>query len=99
MMLIKTSDGTNRPVIDFRFFNKQSFFAEPIPRAEEIFAKLASAKFLFKLDFTKGYWQVSLRYADKMKTAFSTSLGLLQFRVMPFELVNAGETYTRMMRF
>ena len=95
MMLIKTSDGTNRPVIDFRFFNKQSFFAEPIPS----FAKLASAKFLSKLDFTKGFWQVSLRYADKMKTAFSTSLGLLQFRVMPFELVNAGETYTRMMRF
>ena len=93
MMLIKTSDGTKRPVIDFRSLNKQSFFAEPI------FAKLASAKFLSKLDFTNGYWQVSLRYADKMKTAFSTSLGLLQFRVMPFELVNAGETYTRMMRY
>ena len=35
---------------------------------------------------------------DREKTAFASPHGLVQFRRMPFGLVNSGATYTRMMR-
>ena len=93
MLLVKKSDGTNRPVIDYIMLNRQTVFdAEPIPNVDAIFAKLGSANFVSKLDFTKGYWQIPMMHSDKEKTA------LMQFRVMPCGLVNAGATYTRMMR-
>ena len=99
MLLVKKSDGSFRPVIDFRFINKLTKFdAEPMPNPEAIYAKLASAKYLTKIDFTKGYWQVPMKESDKEKTAFSTPLGHMQFKYMPFGLVNAAATYSRMMR-
>ena len=93
-LFVKKSDGSLRPVIDFRQLNKATQFdAEPIwglPNPEDIFVKLESKKYFSKLDFCKGYWQLPMRDEDKEKTAFSTSRGLFQFRRMPFGLVNAA---------
>ena len=42
MLLVKKSDATYRPVIDYRAINKVTRFdAEPIPNPEAIFAKLS----------------------------------------------------------
>ena len=99
LMLVKKVDGTFRPVIDFRQINRVTVFdAEPMPTPEVIFAKLAHDKVFSTFDFCKGYWQIPMVATDKEKTAFSSSLGLFQFRRMPFGLVNAGATYGRMMR-
>ena len=99
LMLVKKVDGTFRPVIDFRQINRVTVFdAEPMPNPEVIFAKLAHDKVFSTFDFCKGYWQIPMVATDKEKTAFSSSLGLFQFRRMPFGLVNAGATYGRMMR-
>ena len=99
LLHVRKSDGSNRPVVDFRVLNKATVFnAEPMPNPEAIFATLSGDKFFSKLDFTKGYWQIPMTEEDKEKTAFSSSLGLLQFKRMPFGLVNAGATYSRMMR-
>ena len=76
MLLVKKSDGTYRPVIDYWSINKVTKFdGEPIPNPEYIFAKLGSARYLTKLDFTKGYWQIPKKKSDREITAFSTSLG------------------------
>ena len=97
--LVKKKDGSYRPVVDFRRLNKITVFdTEPMPDSEEIFAKLARAKWLSKLDFTKGYWQIPMQEADKPKTAFSSSSGTFQFTRMPFGMVNSGAAYNRMMR-
>ena len=99
MLLVMKSDGSFRPVIDYRKLNKVSIFdAEPIPNPDEIFNKLTSSLFYSKVDFCSGYWQIPMKVDDREKPAFATSKGLFQFKRMPFGLVNAGATYTRMMR-
>ena len=99
LLLIKKSDGSLRPVVDFRLLNRATVFdAEHMPNPEEIYAKLNKGQYFSTFDFWKGYWQIPMKVDDKEKTAFSSTLGLFQFVRMPFELVNAGATYERMMR-
>ncbi len=74
------------------------FDAEPLPNPDEIFSKLSKDQYFSKFDLSKGYWQIPLNTDDKAKTAFLTPNGLYQFKVMPFGLVNAPATFTRIMR-
>ena len=43
------------------------------------------------------FWQIEMAPEDQEKTAFSTSLGLYEFKVMAFGLVNAPATFERLM--
>jgi hypothetical protein len=99
VVIVKKKDNTFRFCVDFRALNSHSQCdAEPMPLAEEIFAKFANHKFFSRLDLSKGYWQVPLTEDSKPKTAFKTSKCLFQFRVMPFGLVMAPATFSRLMR-
>ena len=99
IVIVKKKDGSNRFCIDFRALNCQTVFdAEPMPDADEIYAKLATQTLFSKLDLTKGYWQVPLSDGAKRLTAFQAPKGLFQFRVMPFGLVTASATFSRLMR-
>ncbi|XP_033730000.1 uncharacterized protein LOC117319277 [Pecten maximus] len=99
VVMVKKKDGSNRFCIDFRGLNRVTIFdAEPMPNTEDIFARLGNARYFSKLDLSKGYWQVPLSADAKEMTAFTTPRGLFQFRVMPFGLVNAPATFSRLMR-
>jgi len=99
LLMVKKKDGTNRPVVDYRGLNRVTIFdAEPMPNADDIYARLSGPRFYSKLDFCKGYWQIPVSEAGRPKTAFATPFSLYQFRRMPFGLQNAGATYGRMMR-
>ncbi|XP_038059124.1 uncharacterized protein LOC119730344 [Patiria miniata] len=99
IVIVKKPDGSNRFCIDFRKLNRVTIFdAEPLPNPDEIFASLSADRFFTKLDLTKGYWQIPLTEESKPKTAFATPFGLFQFRVMPFGLINAPATFSRLMR-
>ena len=88
LLLIKRSDGSPRPVVDFRLLNRVTVLdAERMPNPEEIYAKLNKGKYFSTFDFCKGYWQIPMNIDDKEKTAFSSTLGLFQFVRMPFGLV------------
>ena len=49
------------------------------------------------LDAFQGYHQILLALDDQEKNAFVTLTGNYYYKVMPFELKNAGFTYQRMM--
>lgn len=72
--------------------------AEPIPYQEELLASFGQSVWFSKLDLSKGYWQIPLEKTSRRYTAFQTPLGLFQFKVMPFGLVNAPATFARLMR-
>ena len=99
MVIVKKPDASIRLCIDFRKLNKVTIFdAEPMPNMERVFNKMAGYKYFSKFDLTKGYYQVPLTDEAKQFTAFETSLGLMQFTVTPFGLVNSGASFCRMMR-
>ena len=99
LVIVKKPDGSDRYCIDFRKLNAQTVFdAEPIPDQLEIFAKLAKDNYFTKLDLCKGYWQIPMKKEAKHLTAFVTHHGLYQCKTMPFGLVNAAATFSRMMR-
>ena len=49
------------------------------------------------LDAFQGYHQIPLALEDQEKTVFVTPTGNYHYKVMPFNLKNAGSTYQRMM--
>lgn len=67
-----------------------------MPRIDDILNKISKAKFISKLDLTKGYWQVPLDDDAKRKSAFVTPFGYFSFTVMPFGMVNAPATFVRL---
>ena len=48
------------------------------------------------MDAFSGYNQIKMDEADQEKTSFITSQGLFCYKVMPFDLKNAGATYQRL---
>ena len=97
----KKQDGVQtgiRICVDFRKLNSVSNFdAYPLPRMEDLIENLGEAKFITKLDLTKGYYQIPLSPETKEKSAFITPSGLYQFNVMPFGMKSAPATFQRMM--
>lgn len=99
IVLVAKPDGKVRFCSDYRRVNRiVEFDAEPMPNVDFLFTKLNRAKYLSKIDLTKGYWQVPMEEADKPKTAFTTPQGCFQWTVMPFGLKTAGAIFSRMMR-
>jgi len=99
IVVVKKTDGSNRICVDYRKLNKVTFFdPEPMPQMQEIFSGLSGSRYFSKFDFCKGYWQVSMGSEDKDLTTFVGPEGLYRFCVMPFGLVNAPATFSRIMR-
>ena len=98
VVLITKKDGSTRFCVDYRRLNDVTIKdAYPIPRVDECLDALTGSKWFSTVDLNSGFWQVALDMSDKDKTAFGTTLGLYQFTVMPFGLVNAPSTFERLM--
>ena len=65
VVVVKKKDGSNRVCVDYQKLNKLTVFdPEPMPTAIDLFQKLNGDKFFWKIDLSKGYWQVSIPEAD-----------------------------------
>ena len=99
VVIVRKKDGTNRICADYRKLNRLTEVdPTPMPNPDEIFQKMAKAKFLTKLDLSKGYWQIPVATEDILKTAFVTPDGSYEFMKMPFGMVNNGATLVRGLR-
>ena len=100
IVLVQKKDGSVRFCVDYRRLNdvtlKDSY---PLPRIDDTFDALRGSKWFSTLDLASGYWQVEVHPNDTEMTAFTTTCGLFQFKVMPFGLCNAPGTFERLMEY
>ena len=63
----------------------------PLPRVDDLIDRVGQAKYLTKLDATKGYLAVPLDDESVPYSAFITAQGLFQWRYIPFSLKSAQQ--------
>ncbi|QRW18200.1 Retrotransposable element Tf2 protein [Rhizoctonia solani] len=98
VMFVKKADGSLRLVVDYRKLNDVTHKnVYPLPRQDDLMAKLRHAKMFTKLDLRWGYNNVRIKEGDEWKTAFRTKYGLFKYLVMPFGLTNAPAAFQHFM--
>ena len=98
VLVLKKDKKSWRYCLDFRALNAVTVpEAYPLPRIDDTLDKLSGSDRFTVLDLQAGYWQILVRKEDREKLAVNTSLGLMQFRVMPMGCVSATATFSRCM--
>ncbi|GBG74914.1 hypothetical protein CBR_g19428 [Chara braunii] len=94
VLFARKADGTLLLCIDYRGLNRYTVKnSYPMPRADELFDRLAGNRFFTKIDLRSGYHQIHVATEDQPKTAFRSRFGHYEFTVMPFGLTNAPATF------
>ena len=98
-----------RLCVDFRKINKlqQQVITEgkskgqisihPLPKIDEMYAKLKGAKVFSTIDLRSGYHHVALGKDSRAKTAFVTPFGKYEFLMVPFGLAQAPAYFQLLM--
>ncbi len=91
---VAKKDGGLRPCIDYRKLNEITVkFRYPLPLVPTALEQLRGATIFTKLDLRSAYNLIRIREGDEWKTAFVTPTGNCEYRVMPYELVNAPSVF------
>ena len=64
---------------------------------DQLFDKLAHAKYFSKIDLRTGFYQILIAEQDRHKTAFVTSQGLFEYNVLPMGLCNSPAVFMALM--
>ena len=87
-----------RLCVDYRALNKVTMKnSYPLPRIDDLFDRLAGAKYFSRINLRSRYHQIRIAQGDEEKTACRTRYGSFEFLVMPFRLCNAPATFTMLM--
>lgn len=100
VVLVMKKTGDWRFCIDFRPLNKVTIPDKyPLPRISDLIRSIKGSRYFAALDLRSGYWQVPMEKESIKYTAFRCFLGLFEFLLMPFGLVNAPATFQRLVDF
>ena len=95
--MVKKTNGKWRMCVDFTDLNKAyPKDSYPLPRINQLVDSTVGHRLLSFMDAFSGYNQIRIDKADQEKTSFVTSQCLFCYKVMPFDLKNAGATYQRL---
>ena len=69
----------------------------PLPKIDEMYAKLKGAKVFSTIDLRSGYHHITLGKSSRAKTAFITPFGKYKFLMVPFGLAQAPAYFQLLM--
>ena len=69
----------------------------PLPKIDEMYAKLKGAKFFSAIDLRSGYYHIALGKDSRAKTAFVMPFGKYEFLQVPFGLAQAPAFFQHLM--
>ena len=98
ILVLPKGDGGKRLYIVYRALNvitRKSIW--PMPRVEDILAKLGKAKFFTTLDLRSGYHHIALDTESIKKTVFCTHFGKYEYLKVPFGLAQAPSYFQKLM--
>ena len=91
IVIAPKSDGDIRLTLDARNINKAIYGSNsPIPRHEDIKAKLSGATILSKLDLKSAYWQLELEPESRKLTTFHANGKLFRYKCLSMGIKSAA---------
>ena len=77
--------------------SKSQISIHPLPKIDEMYAKLKGAKVFSTIDLRSGYHHIALGKDSRAKTAFVTPFGKYEFLMVPFGLAQAPAYFQLLM--